>query len=561
MNLPTTPRPCRLKKSPAAQLFAAIAALTLASAPAAYAVNAAWNTDASSGNFNTAQWTSGTNTPAAGGTYTVLSGDALFFGTSTTTTLNNDLSSATYNGLTFNSGASAFTIGGNAFTLNGNITNSSSSLQTISNNLTISSGGKTFAGGTGGLTLSGTSTYSTSSGGLAITGTVNSSGTFTTTGTASGTGFLTLAGAQTLNITGGTFTVNANTNGTTNSIIGQNASGTSTVNVNGGNFVIGGGAGFALGNNINAAIGVLTITSGTATINRGSTTVTDNRSFIALGKDTSTGTINLNGGTLATDRNFVRDGNGGADASGAANFNFGGGTLKALAAQTDWLNSATINTNQLALSTVTTSSAASTIDSNGFTVAINNAITGSGGFHIISSSGNGTVNFGGSSYAYTGTTSVDSGTFNTNAASVTFSGNLAVAGGKLTLNGTGTGSVSTTGFSMSSGTWTVSIGDSVSTSGNVNITGGTLDLAAFNGSEGSNTSYNLFTSIGGSAAISNLSYTGYDTANWTAALGTNGVLTFSAIPEPSTYAALAGVLTLGAAVIRRRIRRSAAPAV
>jgi hypothetical protein len=35
----------------------------------------------------------------------------------------------------------------------------------------------------------------------------------------------------------------------------------------------------------------------------------------------------------------------------------------------------------------------------------------------------------------------------------------------------------------------------------------------------------------------------------------------SAIPEPSTYAALAGVLTLGAAIIRRRVRRSAATSV
>ena len=49
MNTLPAPRPVS-KQSPAAQLPAAMAALSLAIAPAAYAVNAAWNTDASSGN-------------------------------------------------------------------------------------------------------------------------------------------------------------------------------------------------------------------------------------------------------------------------------------------------------------------------------------------------------------------------------------------------------------------------------------------------------------------------------------------------------------------------------
>jgi len=523
-----------------------VAGILLSTTPAAYAANTTWvgNTDA---NFSTlANWN--TLTP---------NGNTPLFGVAGTsgTTLNNDLSGATYAGITYNSGASAFTIGGNSFTLNGNITNSSSSLQTINNDMTLSSGNKTLAGGAGGLTLTGALTYSQATAGLFITGTVNSAGTVTVSSTANNNGFMTIAGNQTLNITGGTFSILGTTAGTKpGTIIGQNAGGTANLNVNGGNLVIGSETALAFGNNITSAIGVMTITSGTATINRGSTTATDVRSFIALGRDTGTGTINLNGGTLSTDRNFIRDGSSSADTLGAANFVFGGGTLKALANQTDWLNSSTKNTNQLALSSVTTTSAASTIDSNGFTVAINNAITGSGGFHIISSSGNGTVNFGGSSYAYTGATSVDSGTFNTNASSVAFSGNLAVAGGKLTINGTGTGAISAVDFSMSSGTWTVSIGDTVSTSGNMSITGGVLDATAFAGSEAtySSTGYTLFTSIGGTSSVSGLSITGYDTNTYIASLSNAGVLTFSAIPEPSTYAVLAGVLTLGVASFRRR---------
>ncbi|MEO7933053.1 MAG: autotransporter-associated beta strand repeat-containing protein, partial [Chthoniobacterales bacterium] len=161
--------------------------------------------------------------------------------------------------------------------------------------------------------------------------------------------------------------------------------------------------------------GVLTINTGTATFTSGATVgTTDVRSFIAIGQNstasgTSTGTINLNGGTLATGRNFVRDGAGTADASGSATFNFAGGTLKALANQTDWLNSATINTNQLALTSVTATNT-STIDAGGFSVAINSAISGTGGFNITNSTGTGTVTFGGAN-TYSGATTVSAGTF------------------------------------------------------------------------------------------------------------------------------------------------------
>jgi|GEM_PF-2974460 len=400
----------------------------------AQAVNAAWNTDAVSGNFNTAQWTSGVTVPVAGGTYTVISGDALYFGTSTTTTLNNDLSGATFAGITFNSGASAFTIGGNSFTLSGNITNNSSNLQTISNSITIS-GNRSFAGGTGGLALGGTITSSTF---VTYNGVVNLTGATTIDGGANNNqGYATIgtaAGATTVTISnGGSLLVNANTSTlttTANTIIGQNNNGTSTLNVgavdksSSGTFTVNGQMGFALGNNQTTATGILNVNAGTATINRGSTTATDNRSFIALGRDGGTGTINLNGGTLATDRNFVRDSSGGADVNGAANFNFAGGTLKALASQTDWLNSSTKNTNQLALTSVTATNT-STIDSNGFSVAINNNISGPGGFVISSTNGGGTVTFGGNN-SFAAGLSVLSGTAATDSSGNFGTGNITV---------------------------------------------------------------------------------------------------------------------------------------
>ena len=111
----------------------------------AYAANTTWvgNTDA---NFGTpANWTSVTP-----------NGNSPIFGVagSAGATLNNDISGATYWGLVFNSGASAFTIGGNAFTLTGDIVNNAANTQTINNAITVS-GDRTFNGASGALVLGG----------------------------------------------------------------------------------------------------------------------------------------------------------------------------------------------------------------------------------------------------------------------------------------------------------------------------------------------------------------------------------------------------------------------
>ncbi|HTJ79363.1 MAG TPA: autotransporter-associated beta strand repeat-containing protein [Rariglobus sp.] len=160
-----------------------------------------WSATPSDGNFST---------PANWSTTTPVAGDSLAFGSSGTTSLTNDLTAGTsLADITFNSGASAFTIGGNSFALSGGILNSSTSTQTLNTAIVLSSaahtidtstgnvalsgvisgtGGSLVKTGTGTLTLS--NTANTFDGGIVIkSGTVNSAGN---SGSYFGTGTITL---------------------------------------------------------------------------------------------------------------------------------------------------------------------------------------------------------------------------------------------------------------------------------------------------------------------------------------------------------------------------------
>jgi autotransporter-associated beta strand protein len=286
--------------------------LALLASPAAYAANAAWDTDAASGNFNTAQWTSGTTTPGAGGTYTVVSGDALYFGTQTTgaTTLTNDLTSATFAGITFNSGASAFTIGGNAFTLSGALTNNSSNLQTFSNAITAAAA-QTITGA-GDIALSG----NLSGAGTSLT--KSGTGTLSLSGTNSPTGTIQLS-AGSLNITGGT----TNFGGAFSSL-SNTASTTAVVNVssgatfgltgnNGGNFASASGASMALynsgafnqsattANNAGIYLGNAANSYGYLRTSSGATTTVAGRLWVTRGQNVAgaTGVLDIAGGAVS----------------------------------------------------------------------------------------------------------------------------------------------------------------------------------------------------------------------------------------------------------------------
>src|SRR5581483_8845831 len=131
-----------------------------------------------------------------GGPYTVQAGDALFFGTSSITDTNNNFPAGTsFAGLTFNTGASAFTLDGNDIALTGPIVVNSGggNTQTINFNIT---------GATG---LSMSSPASPTGNNLTLNGNV-SVGTLAATGqnnTGMPANILTIGAGKTLTVTGG----------------------------------------------------------------------------------------------------------------------------------------------------------------------------------------------------------------------------------------------------------------------------------------------------------------------------------------------------------------------
>jgi hypothetical protein len=64
--------------------------------------------------------------------------------------------------------------------------------------------------------------------------------------------------------------------------------------------------------------------------------------------------------------------------------------------------------------------------------------------------------------------------------------------------------------------------------------------------------YQVLSGFGGSNSVSGLAFTGFDTTNYTASLDNTGLLSFAVIPEPSTWALLAGSLTILTVLRRRR---------
>ncbi|AHF92183.1 autotransporter [Opitutaceae bacterium TAV5] len=155
------------------------------------------------------------------------------------------------------------------------------------------------------------------------------------------------------------------------------------------------------------------------------------------------------------------------------------------------------------------------------------------------------------------------GTVNANSATSLGRGDVILAGGRLTINEAATGSINIRSgktFSMSGGTLSFSFENTsshdqiVSLGGNVTfgITGGTIDLT--NSISDYSVTYTLFKDFG-SGSIADLQIINYDTANYTASLGSNGVLSFMAntVPEPSTWAAITGGLALALATLRRRV--------
>jgi autotransporter-associated beta strand protein len=273
--------------------------------------------------------------------------------------------------------------GTGVWTLSGNITTKGTGL----------TGGLETFGGT--LNLTGTDTFT---GKISIHGgtVVNTSGTIAM-GTSLGD-YISVGDndAGTLNVTAGTLTL---TPVTTKAFViaTQNSftAATGAVNVSGGTLRVGSAApirfGSFDGDASRAGVGLLNI-SGNGVFDTG---ITGGGIALGNGSVQSSGTINLDGGTLQTMRNITKG-------TGSATFNFNGGTLKTTG------NNATLIA---AAVTANVKAGGAIIDTNGFNVSILSPLqedTGSPGGGL-TKNGNGTLTLAGAA-TYTGTTNINAGT-------------------------------------------------------------------------------------------------------------------------------------------------------
>lgn len=389
------------------------------------ATNQVWNgTGANNLSDNNTNWVSGS---APG-----FVGDAMTFAGTVNTSPDLD-QNYTVTGVTFNTNAGTFTIStaeSNTLTLtNGTgVVNNSTNAQTLNVPLALSTT-QTFnaasanlnvpggISGTGGLTKLGNQTM-TLTGANSYTGqTTVGAGTMTFSGSSSSIGNLMVTNGQ-LNVTAGTVNVNDTTGNLTK------LDGGASIVVSGGSLNIGGTGGwFPVGNTAGTtstltvsggAVNVLNsfgteigrIGSGVLTINSGSFLNNDVNAigFIVGDQATATsGTVNLNGGTLTINKLLSNN--------GTNNFYFNGGTLQPTANNntTFWQNSAKL--------TASVRNGGAIVDAAGFFVTIaqplvhstvggDNAIDG--GLTVTNSSGTGYLTLAATN-TYTGPTLVTAG--------------------------------------------------------------------------------------------------------------------------------------------------------
>lgn len=403
-------------------------------------LNAASTTCTWTGGGANALWQTGANW-----TTVPLAGDSLVFAGASQLSNTNDYAAGTqFSAISFSSGAGAFVLNGNSFSLSGAMQQSSANLQTINCpiNLTNTGGSVTHTIGSGGLTLNGSLSNSSNIRGITLSGagtltlngsttwnfggadysspylnggnlTIGSGGSLTVNGAANNySGYFNIAGTSTLNIlSGGFFAVNGRSASVSTTGIGTSAGDNVVVNVSGT---------ASYGDGTNLQIGGNSSGSSTVNINSGGLLSLNNTArSMALA---TSGTLNLNsGGTLASARTW---------SAGVGTLAFKGGVFKALS-----------NQSLASGNTVMTTSTDSTIDANSYSVSIGNAISGTGGIVIASSSGSGSVTLGGSS-PYTGSTRVISGQLNLTGA-LTGTSSVSVAnGGTICGSGTLSGTVS-----------------------------------------------------------------------------------------------------------------------
>jgi autotransporter-associated beta strand protein len=364
----------------------------------------------------------------------------------------------------------------------------------------------------------------------------------------SGTGNLFLGGSGASLNTGTTFQFKAGSSLS----VGQSLAISSNVQVQGATVTAGS---IAIGRELNTSASALTISSGTVTSTQAL------RFGPASGNPASAGgTLNLDGGTLSVPQ-ITRVGTG-----TSITLNFNGGTLRASGP------SATFMTG---LGTAQIRNGGAKVDTNTFDITIGQALihSGVGGDNAIdgglTKQGTGVLTLSGVS-TYTGATSVQTGTLRLastgSVASTAYSispgaifdvslkGSYSLAGINTTV-----GVSQTNAGLLEAGSLSLTLGGDLV----LNFTSGTLNGSSFDliNSTGQTGDFSTVTLTG--SIIGGLTLTSADT--WTGSAGAysftfnegTGVLSFAAIPEPSTYAlALSGLML--AIVGGRRLRRRSA---
>jgi autotransporter-associated beta strand protein len=490
-----------------------------------------------------------------------VAGDSLFFGGSLyLTTNNNNFAVATsFAGITFNSGAGAFTLGGNGITLGGDVTNSSTNLQTISLNMVLSAD-RTFTTTTGGdLTLSGVLSDAAGVHGIIKAG----AGTLTVSGTNTFTGSSTINGGTVLvnsaaNLGTGSLTINAGTleiatgySSIRNFTMGDVASTfqidpsqtfTATGIISGTGSLNKTGTGTMLLSGVNSYTGATNVSAGTLQIS-------------ANDRIANTSDLTVSGGTfdLQTFSETLRNvtlssgsitGTGAATLTGST-YNVQSGTAGAILAGTgSTMTKTTAGT--VTLTGANTFTGATTV-SGGTLILATSSGSALGSTSAITLNSGGTLLLGANNQINdTGTMTLAGGTF----AKGNFSeGSTSTAGaGALTLSATGshldfgTGTVGTLTFaSFTPGIFSLTIDNWTGTLGTV----------------GSGTTDRLIFASDQSANLTHFSFTGFASGATEFSLGGGywEVTPVAPVPEPSTY--VAGALALGALVYhqRKRLRR------
>lgn len=422
------------------------------------------------------------------------------------------------------------------------------------------------------------------------------------------------ANTATINLTGGKLTINeTDSNGDTLTAIGFGGAGTGIMNINSGGVLTthlaqlstsGGfgtlnlnGGGVIVTNRIFDGGGTSSFVADGGTIQ-----VRDNKSGAVNLIDASLDTATLNAGGLTVDTtaasatiNKALDGVGGLTKSGAnsltlsAASSYAGGTTVnagtltasvsagATGAQTT-LGSGAITANAgttlrfLSASTTNAQSYANAINLNGATFVSSDAVVTYSGAIALTGANTIRVDWNGKDAIFSGIVS-GAGSLNkingsdTNTKLVlsglnTYTGGTTVTSGTINIAATGGIRVGASGVTLLSGATLAVDGKLTLTASNASIvnngtiafagSGATIAVGAlFDGISG-----NTYQLITGSGTLTNAGSVSFDltgSSAWsTAVLGTGGLVTFTAIPEPSTYGLLGAGALAASAFVRRR---------